>query len=165
MSRFALTPFGIRAILTHNDQLALVLCLLASLSDFADGFAARLLKAETRLGAVLDPLADKFMLNALYLTLWFSRGIGLAALVLIRDLVILAGSAFVHYKTGRKDFPPSRWGKISTVFQMTWIVAYLGDWPGVEVLRICTILLTVFSGLDYIRLGSKMLRGMRYQEN
>lgn len=135
----------------------MILCLLASATDFADGYAARLMNAESRFGALLDPAADKFMLNALYLILWSSRGIGLGAWVLARDIMILLGSAVVHLKTGRRDFPPSRWGKISTLFQMTWIVWYLGDLPGVAILQILTLSLTLISGIDYLRLGIKML--------
>lgn len=135
----------------------MILCLIASLTDFADGFIARLLKAESALGALLDPFADKFMLNALYLTLWISRGIELGALVIARDTVIVLGSLWVHHKTGRKDFPPSKWGKISTVFQMTWIVAYLGNWPAVEILFWGTVLLTIVSGMHYAYLGLKMI--------
>lgn len=136
----------------------MILCLVASLTDFADGYVARLLKAESALGALLDPLADKFMLNALYLTLWLTRGIDLGALVLARDVIIVFGSLWVHLQTRRKDFPPSQWGKISTLFQMTWIVAYLGGWPGVEILGWCTIALTILSGLHYMSLGMKMIR-------
>ncbi len=143
----------------------MILCLIASLTDFADGYVARLLKAESALGALLDPLADKFMLNSLYLTLWFSRGIELGALVLIRDALIVFGSLWVHLLTRRKDFPPSQWGKISTLFQMTWIVAYLGKWPGVEILQWVTILFTVVSGLHYMVLGVKMVRTSSLSRN
>ena len=155
--RFALTPFAVLAILAGEDRRALWLCLTAGATDFLDGYLARVLGVVSRTGAILDPLADKFMLDAIYLALWIDRGIWAGALVILRDVFILAGSAWIHFRTGRRDFPPSWWGKISTVVQIGWVVAFLAEMPGVELATVILILVTAISGIDYVRIGLRML--------
>lgn len=156
--RAGLTPFAVAAILAGNDTRALWLCLLAGATDFADGFAARALGVTSRLGAILDPLADKFMLDALYLVIWLDRGVWAGALVIARDVMILLGAAMIHWRTGRRDFPPRRWGKISTVVQIAWIVYFLAGAPGRAWAAWALVAATVISGFDYARAGWRMMR-------
>lgn len=155
--RVGLTPLAVALILAGDDRRALWVCLLAGITDFADGFAARALGATSRFGALLDPLADKLMLDALYLTLWLDRGIAAGALVVARDLLILAGAALVHRRTGRRDFPPRPWGKLSTVVQIAWIVFYLSGAPGLAWATWALIAATAASGIDYAAAGWRML--------
>lgn len=155
--RFVLTPFAVLAILKGDDIRALWLCLAAGATDLLDGYAARALGVESRFGALLDPLADKFMLDALYLVIWLDRGIWAGALVIARDVLILGGTAFIHWRTGRRDFPPRRLGKLSTVVQIGWIVYFLSGAPGVEMATWALIAATVISGIDYARAGWRMI--------
>jgi cardiolipin synthase len=159
LSRLAIAPFAIAAVLAGDDRRALWLCLLGGLTDLADGMAARAWGAASRLGAILDPLADKIFLDGLYLAVWLDRGIAAGGLVIARDAMIVAGSLYIHRRTGRRDFPPSLWGKLSTVVQIGWIVFFLSGAAGLRAATAVLVAATVISGLDYARIGLRMLRG------
>ncbi len=159
-TRFLLTPFAVRAVIAGDDRTALWLCLLGGATDFLDGGLARRLGETSRTGAILDPLADKFMLNAIYLALWLSRDEWLGAMVIARDILILAGSAAIYIATHRTDFPPSWLGKISTTIQIAWVVALFAGMSAPFKVFADALLLagTTASGLDYFRRGLNMFR-------
>ncbi len=126
---------------------------LAALTDAFDGYLARRWNVPSRMGEVLDPIADKVLLTAAFLGLWLAAAIPgwLTALVLGRDGLILvaAGLALALSKSPRR-FPPSLWGKLSTIAQMGFVVIVtaaiaplvtLGEW--------ITAALTVVSFADY----------------
>ena len=162
-ARIALVPLIAVTVLRGNFRAALVLTMLAGFTDGVDGFVARRFGWTSRLGAWLDPLADKALLVTLFLVLgrvgafpWW-----LVALVLARDAVILlmAGAAFAF--TAIRDFPPSIWGKLSTLVQVGACVGALGiraiaysrpRWIGVFLVA-ATAVATAWSGMDYVRLG------------
>ena len=164
--RLALVPWIGVLVLHRRFHAALLATLIAGLSDAADGFLARRFGWTSRVGAWLDPLADKALLVTLFVVLgcvgampWW-----LVALVFARDAVILAmvGAAFAF--TSIRDFPPSIWGKLSTIVQ---VVACLGGlwWqsgPAMSFLAGVTALATAWSGIDYVRLG--LLRWRRKRE-
>ena len=158
ISRFLLTPVAVGALLRGDDRTAFWVSLAAGATDFLDGGLARWMGAQSRTGAVLDPLADKFMLDSLYLTLSLFRGQWVGWVVVLRDLFIVGGSLYIATRTGRRDFPPSGWGKLSTLFQIAWILFYLGDWPGQAICFWLMLSTTVFSGADYARLGLRLLQ-------
>lgn len=158
LSRLAIAPIAVAAILAGQDRRALWLCLAGGLTDFLDGMAARALGVVSRTGAILDPLCDKIFLDAVYLTVWLDRGVGAGALVIARDVAIVAGSLYIHRRTGRRDFPPSWWGKLSTVVQIGWIVFYLAGFPGISIATWILVAATTISGIDYARIGARMLR-------
>jgi len=143
--------------------MALALTVLAGLTDALDGFLARRFSLITRLGAWLDPLADKALLVTLFLTLgqvgllpWW-----LVGLVLARDAIILAMAGVALAFTSIRDFPPSIWGKLSTIVQVGACVgvlimrATLVSWPSAAVrfIVVTTALATAWSGIDYIQRG------------
>lgn len=153
-------PFLALAIIHGEFREAAVLVLVAGVTDALDGFLARGFGWVTKMGAYLDPVADKLLLVTSYLALG-SRGIvpeWLVWLVLGRDAVILAmvGAAFVF--TTVRSFPPSIWGKISTLFQVSTAAVLILDqaflsgsghwWDGA--LMGATVFFTSFSGLHYI---------------
>lgn len=167
-ARLALVPVIAVEVLGGSFRLALVLTMLAGFTDVADGFLARRFHWASPLGAWLDPLSDKALMVTLFLTLgrvgafpWW-----LVALVLARDAIILlmVGAAFAF--TTIRDFPPSIWGKLSTLVQVGACVGVLLirstplAWPpGVGVFLVAaTALATVWSGIDYVRLGILRLR-------
>jgi cardiolipin synthase len=132
----------------------------AAISDAADGWLARRLGAESRVGRVLDPLADKALLSGAFVALAIRGAIPwwLAGLVLGRDVLILLGAAAaLLVSRTKRNFPPSVWGKLSTIAQMTFVAAAIlkqAAWrvgPMVAVLGAATVLLTVWSGVDYAR--------------
>lgn len=105
---------------------AILVFLAASVSDGLDGYIARHYNQKSRLGAVLDPIADKGLLLAGIFTLTFSNwGYEIPAwftiLVVSRDVIVVAGSLGLHYLNGVVQVHPRWSGKIATVLQMTAI--------------------------------------------
>lgn len=140
----------------------------ASLTDAFDGFLARRFRWGSDLGRKLDPLADKLMLAAVYLSMAAGGLIPawISVLVVGRDLLILAFAAWAAGVITLKDFRPSVWGKLSTVLQMTYIAAAAAAriWPGswltsaTEPLMWATAAATLASGVDYARTGWVLAR-------
>jgi len=99
-----------------EERYSALLFLLLALTDALDGLLARTLRAETRLGKFLDPLADKVLLISGLLTVTFRTGEGahplLIQLLLVRDAVLVGGTLFLR----RYGFvpEPSLWGKLTT---------------------------------------------------
>lgn len=166
--RFALVPLSARAILTERYGTALGLFVAAGLSDAVDGLLARRFHWQTRWGAYLDPVADKLLMGVNYVVLaavgrlpWW-----LTCLVLGRDALILLLAGAAMLAAGKRDFPPSRWGKLSTTFQITTAATVLGDgtWPGLGLgpavagLLWLTAAATAGSGLHYLFTGLRRRR-------
>jgi len=125
--RLVLVPFVILAILDGNHIRALVLFGGAALTDALDGIAARTMGSATRLGAYLDPIADKCLLSGVFLALAVAHLAPrwLVALVFGRDLYILAAVVFLLWLTPVRRFPPSVWGKVSTFVQVLTVTVWL----------------------------------------
>jgi cardiolipin synthase len=157
--RLLLTPLVIWAVCGGRHSLALGVFAAAAATDVLDGALARRFHSVTRVGAYLDPVADKVLLSGVYLTLaavgmlpwWF------VGLVFGRDLVILASSAAVLLFSRLRNFPPSVWGKLSTFFQaltaVVWMSRNVLPYPPVDALARAliwpTALATLWSGLHY----------------
>jgi len=159
-ARLALAPYIFLRLWRHDYQVVLALFAIAALTDGLDGLLARWLGAASWLGAYLDPVADKVLLSGTFLTLGLSGAIEtwVAGLVIGRDVLILlfASGAFLFSKA-RPDFPPSAWGKASTVVQIAFVLAVVGHFTFVtSVLQWLTVALTVWSGVDYARRAAKM---------
>ncbi len=82
-------------ILRNDFAIALGLFVVAGFSDGVDGYLARRFQWHTRLGALLDPVADKLLVNGLFITLAYMQlaPVWLAAIVIARDVIILGGAA------------------------------------------------------------------------
>jgi CDP-diacylglycerol--glycerol-3-phosphate 3-phosphatidyltransferase len=110
--------------------LAIFVFLLASVSDGLDGYVARRYNQRSRLGVVLDPIADKGLLLAAIITLSFTDWtyefpIWFPVLVITRDAVILTGTLLLHYLSGEVHVRPSWMGKAATALQMVAISSVL----------------------------------------
>ncbi|BDC34654.1 phosphatidylglycerophosphate synthase [Candidatus Dependentiae bacterium Noda2021] len=127
ISRIALTPFIITAMIAHQWGLAVILFAVASVTDMLDGHIARIRNEHTELGAILDPIADKILLlscfttlavikGSLYIPAWF------AALVIIKEAIILIGSTLLFCINTRFQARPTLLGKSSTVLQTFFLV-------------------------------------------
>lgn len=125
--RLVLAPLAVHAILAQRFRLALTIFFVAAATDGLDGLAARRLGLQTRLGAYLDPIADKVLLSASYLALGACGAVPwwLVIVIFARDVLILAMAGAALLFTKYRDFPPSIWGKISTAFQILAAVAAL----------------------------------------
>ena len=103
---------------------ALCLFLSAGITDAVDGVLARLTDTRSDLGARLDPLADKLLLSSAFVVLSFKGVIGwwLTILVLARDVIILATAVVILLVVGHRTFPPSVYGKLTTLLQILLVV-------------------------------------------
>ncbi len=142
----------------RDHAAALAIVAVAGASDALDGFLAKRYGWQSRLGAMLDPLADKLLLLACFLGLVTTGALPpwLLVLVIGRDLLIVCGAVAYHNLVGPFEAEPTRLSKLTTVVQ---IVCVLGElvrlawWPGMpgrEVLIWATAVLTVGSGLHYV---------------
>jgi cardiolipin synthase (CMP-forming) len=169
LARLLLVPVVLLAIWEHRYERALVWCAIAGLSDGLDGFLARRLNAQTRLGAYLDPVADKLLLSGVYLTLGLDGVIPwwLTAVVFGRDGLMLVFLAAALLFTNLREFRPTIWGKISTAVQiLTALVILVSRSDLVDVPRavefpfvVLTVVATGWSALHYAWVGLRMWRG------
>jgi cardiolipin synthase (CMP-forming) len=118
--RLVLVPVIWKYIWDREYAIALAFGAIASITDVLDGWLARLLKATSKIGAYLDPVADKLMLSGAYLLFGLDKVIPewLMWIVLGRDIMILLFAAGAYLFTRIRDFPPSIWGKLSTFIQI-----------------------------------------------
>lgn len=105
---------------------AIAIFVLAAASDGVDGYIARRYNQRSRLGVVLDPIADKGLLLAAIITLSVSNWayqfpVWFPVLVVARDIVIVAGTLTLHYLNGSVQVKPSAMGKTATALQMVAI--------------------------------------------
>ncbi len=159
--RLFLVPVVIISLLENHFRWALIFFLIAGLSDALDGFLARALKQKTLLGAILDPIADKLLLDSIYL-LGANRGIfpdWLAVIVISRDIFILLGFIILNLFKQHLEVKPSLPSKMTTAFQIITAVVTLYGLPGeiLEVFFLITTGFTIFSGLHYLYLGINAL--------
>ena len=182
LSRVALVPVFALMLFQKRAFGALLVVFLAGLSDVLDGFAARRWHQETKIGRLIDPLADKILLSTAYILLAI-RSLGfthviplwLTAVVIARDVIIVAGAAVISLIRGQREFPPTVFGKASTVFQVAtvfWVILsnsigvsslagspFLSEITSPTVLSafyIATLILTVISGAHYLYKGIRM---------
>ena len=146
-------------------RLGLAIFLLAGVTDALDGFIARSRAQRTELGMILDPLADKLLLFATFMTLVYLRQIPpwLFIIVISRDLILIGGFLVVYIATGKTTVSVSKMGKLTTGLQvatvLTTLLARLSSGVGFYVsgLVYLTAAVTIFSGLDYVRRGARVL--------
>ncbi len=145
--------------------LAVGLFFLAVVTDCVDGYIARAGGQASRLGAILDPAADKLLLVTAFLSLSLITTLPPAyrlpawvpIVVLSRDLIIVCGWLLVVLVTGDLQAQPSLLGKITTFFQMMTIVSVLLGFPLAQVVLWTAMTLTVVSGMGYLRRGNRLL--------
>jgi cardiolipin synthase len=125
--RLLLVPPVAWAILTGTYHLAFWLFFLAGFSDGVDGFLARQFNWQSRLGATLDPLADKLLMIVSFYCLFWQSIIPwwLFVVVLIRDLIILGGALAYQFVTRALQMEPIFLGKINTALQIFLVIGIL----------------------------------------
>lgn len=150
---------------------AILIFLLASVSDGLDGYVARRYKQRSSLGVILDPIADKGLLLSGIITLsisnWSQVGpaygkfpIWFPVLVITRDAVILVGAVVLYLLNGKVRVRPSWTGKVATVLQMiaiAWVMLQFHFIP-LFVVVICAALFTFVSGVVYVLEGMRQLQ-------
>jgi len=163
--RILITPLFI--ILVQRDLYLAALCVftLAAVSDGLDGFLARYLNQRTRLGATLDPIADKILLMTAYIFLtvkgimpsWFT------VITISRDVLILMGMAVLTFMRIKVEINPTLISKFTTAAQLVAVFLTLLDPQPVLAFSFrswvywVTAVTTIVSGLHYVYLGLGIL--------
>jgi len=158
-ARLALTPYLFWLMVRHEYRTIIPWFIVIGVTDVVDGFLARRFQASSRLGAYLDPIADKVLLSGTFLVLALTGAMEtwLAVVVLGRDVLILAAAGVLYLATSRRNFPPSPWGKLSTFVQILFLCFQIGYLSGIAVapavtaLKWLTVVVVVVSLSDYAR--------------
>jgi cardiolipin synthase (CMP-forming) len=163
--RIVLIPWFAILVINGSFNQALWVFAGAALTDGLDGLTARLLSQKTRLGAFLDPLADKMLLSTAYVALAVLKKIPvwLSVIVICRDVIIMMGVSLLVINQSRFEIKPSVSSKMTTFLQILLILAVLSS--GLVVINdqiiqglvYATLAFTVYSGLGYIYTGLKIL--------
>ncbi|MBN1270608.1 MAG: CDP-alcohol phosphatidyltransferase family protein [Kiritimatiellae bacterium] len=177
--RFLAVPVFVLFLIYYTESLArgepneyfrvwaLVIFLIAALTDALDGSVARSRNEITRLGTILDPLADKAVLvSALVLltrpslaTLQPQFPVGYTLVVISREVFLIAGAFVIDHYAGHVHIEPHLLGKVTTFFQMlaiTWALASGPQTPFRIVVWIAGIF-TVISGIVYLIEGIRQV--------
>lgn len=168
--RILLTPIFFITLISYSPEkegfrlIALVIFVIASLTDALDGLLARFLKQRTALGQMLDPLADKILLVSAYIgllfvpTLPFRPPLWITITIIFRDLILLFGFFALNFAAVKIEVQPNVWGKLTTVSQMLLLCFVLLEWPLAVPLAYLTATFTIVSGVIYIMRGLKFIQ-------
>ena len=133
------------------DFFAALIFVIASITDFFDGYIARKWNQTTKLGAILDPLADKMLVLAGFIGLMvIDRASAWAVFIILSREFFITGLRVVAADEG-KNVASTMAGKIKTVVQMIAIGFLIMNWPFATQLLWLAVVLTVYSGYEYIR--------------
>jgi cardiolipin synthase len=146
---------------------ALGLFWLAGFSDGVDGYLAKRFDWGSRLGALLDPIADKLLVVGVFAMLAYLQHIPmwLAAVVVLRDVVIVAGATAYNFLVKPLQGEPTRVSKLNTALQLLFLMIVMSragfGWPdeiAVTVLGASVLITVVISGVDYVWSWSRRAR-------
>ena len=173
IGRIILVPFFIGAFYLPGpmgDWIPLFIFILASFTDFLDGLLARLYKEESKLGELLDPIADKIIVAAALILLVMDQTIKnyevIAAIIILTREILISGLREFLAK-GKIKIPVSNLAKLKTFLQMFSIAILLTGETGNKIINFqdynaqtigiillwFSAFLTLYTGYDYLRKG------------
>ena len=173
IGRILIVPFFVLAFYLpgfYGDLTALILFIVASFTDFLDGMLARLLGQESKLGELLDPIADKIIVATALILLVMDGTIRhyevIAAIIILTREILISGLREFLAK-GKIKLPVSSLAKLKTVLQMVSIALLLSGETGNKIINFqdynaqtigiillwLSAALTLFTGYDYMRKG------------
>lgn len=159
--RILLIPVFIEFLIYERYNAALAVILIAGVTDGLDGTIARVANQRTRLGAYLDPLADKLLLTSGFVTLSVLHLVPLWVVILVvsRDVILMAGALLGRFSDLPLDTSPTLLGKGTTVFQLLYIILVIAFTPRqvdiqiIQPLLYFMVGLTLLSGFHYLYRG------------
>ena len=167
LMRIALIVPILMLILRDEYGWALGLFFFAGFSDGLDGYLATRFNWQTRLGGLLDPVADKLLVAGMFITLAWVQQIPawLAAVVILRDVVIFCGAVAYNFLIEPVQGEPSRISKLNTALELIFLLFVLSHagfgWPDAitqTVLGAAILVTVVISGADYVVSWSRRAR-------
>jgi len=172
--RMVFLPFIIIHLVAGRYFWALILFVLAGVSDGLDGLLARTLKHQTKIGQYLDPMADKLLLSTMFPVLSILHHIPwkYTVMVFTRDICIVVIGATLYIAAGLRDFRPSIFGKANTfaqvaaVFFVLLLLVHPVAWVAIAAKTFlkATFLFTIVSALHYVFLVGQRMRAMNAHE-
>ena len=164
LSRIVLTPV-VGYFLWRNDPQSTLICLgllvIAALTDALDGYVARRMNLISKLGLILDPLADKIFAAVLIIELILFREfpVWLASAIISRDLLILLAGLFIldRKKVASSSTLTGKYAFFAIVILIVCSVIRFD--AGMQIVAVCTLTLLAASVIVYARLFFKQLRG------
>ena len=153
------------SMLELRFDIALLLFAVAGISDGLDGYLAKHFGWQSRLGGLLDPLADKVLLVSSYLTLAILGMIPmlLMLLVILRDLVIVTGALIYNFRIQELEAAPSIISKVNTFTQILLVLVVVLDEGliglpdlAIQVLIGVVFITTIASGINYVWVWSRL---------
>jgi cardiolipin synthase len=159
--RILLIPVFIGFMTYRQYGYALAALLFAGGTDALDGLVARMTNQQTRLGEILDPLADKLLLTSAFLTLAALHLVPswVVILVVSRDLILMVGTVVAHVTNVSIDITPTVLGKGTTLCQLTYVLLIVAMiWHGMKIaalfpLLVVMVVFTLGSGFHYLYRG------------
>ncbi len=151
-SRIVLTPLFMFLVLSDIPNAsfwAIIVFVIASGTDFLDGYVARITNSTTIFGAIMDPVADKFLVTSALVVL-VEKGLlssWIVTVIIFREFFISGLRIFASQKN--INISAHFAGKIKTVFQMIMVISLIAKWEYAWVLVYTTLFLTVYSGIEY----------------
>jgi cardiolipin synthase len=172
--RMGLTPLFLVAVVNGQPALALGIFALAGVTDALDGFIARAYKQQSRLGAYLDPVADKMLLMSAYVALALPNlhpGAKIppwvTLLVIARDLIIVIFALVAYLAIGATRFTPNWPSKINTMVQVAVAILVLTSGvlpvliPLAEWSVFLVVLTTLASSVAYVPVATRIMAERR----
>jgi cardiolipin synthase len=165
--RILLIPLFVIFLISKSFQGALIIFIIAGITDALDGFIARIWHQYTDLGSYLDPIADKLLLASAFVTLSILRIIPswLTVIVMSRDIFIALGFWVLTMMDRKPTIKPRYTGKITTVLQILTVIWALLSVSVLHwrleflfpiIIRL-TAFFTILSGVHYGYIGNKLL--------
>ena len=157
-------------IVDEQYDVALILFFVAGFSDGVDGFLAKRFDWHTRIGALLDPLADKLLVGGVFITMVVTGMVPLwlGGLVILRDVVIVGGATAYNFLVRPVEGEPTRISKLNTALQLLFVVFVLSragfGWPdqiAVTIVGAGVLVTLVVSGIDYVWSWSRRAKAAR----
>jgi len=163
--RIIMVPLFVIFLIKKEFNYAFIVFIIAGVTDALDGFLARYLNQRSRVGAILDPIADKLLLSASYICFALIDKIPdwLCVIVISRDIIIIGGIGVLYLLKKEIEFKPSIISKWTTVLQISSIVAiflvniFVYVLEFINYIFISTAVITIASGLHYSYTGLKMM--------
>jgi len=163
ITRILLLPFFAASLIYREYSFALVLFIIAAVTDILDGLVARITKQITDFGKILDPVADKFFLQTSFIlmSVYELMPKWLTIIVISKDLIVITGCVILYFATGKLKIDPSIWGKSASALQFMLIGLILmslkfrdsADFP--LTLFVVVAVITSISGVHYVIQGLK----------
>ena len=162
--RIILIPIIIYTLLNYSKTAFFSLLLITGLTDFFDGYLARKLNQSTKVGLILDSIADKLLIISLFVVLILNYDIKiyLLFLMLTREIVVVLGRFFLFFFKIRStesltSIPVTLLGKMTTFFQLLTIIIIVFNFYPMYFIWL-TIVLSILTGIQYFLNGYKFIK-------